>query len=162
LAAGPALAGQASTEDIVCGLDPHCKRSLSRDFRGITATTVAGTNDPLTVSLYVNFAYNSADLTSDARIALDRLGYALIDDRLKSFAFMIEGHTDAKGGDVFNQRLSEKRAEAVRQYLIAQFGVDPKRLSAQGFGRARLLDPAHPEDGVNRRVQIVNLTATGQ
>ena len=85
---GAAIA-QASTADIVCGLDPACTRHLSRALRGVTAT---GGTDPnvLSVNLYVNFAYDSAELTSDARITLDRLGYALLNDRLKGFAFMIE------------------------------------------------------------------------
>jgi outer membrane protein OmpA-like peptidoglycan-associated protein len=115
--------------------------------------------DPLSVNLYVNFAYNSAELTSDARIILDRLGQALVDDRLKEFAFMIEGHTDAHGSVPYNQTLSEQRAKAVQRYLIDNFGIAEARLRSQGFGKTRLLDPSHPEDGVNRRVQVVNTTA---
>jgi outer membrane protein OmpA-like peptidoglycan-associated protein len=155
------LAAEVRTEDIICGLDPQCTRTLSREFRGITATGGPNGSTPLSVNLYVNFAYNSAELTSDARITLDRLGYALIDDRLKMFSFMIEGHTDAKGGANFNQKLSEQRAEAVRQYLLAQFAIDKGRLIARGFGKLRLLEPSRPEDGVNRRVQILNMTASG-
>jgi outer membrane protein OmpA-like peptidoglycan-associated protein len=158
-ATSAALAADVTTEDIICGLDPHCTRTLSRDFRGVTATGGPNGAAALSVNLYVNFAYNSADLTSDARITLDRLGYALIDDRLKTFSFMIEGHTDAKGGADYNQKLSERRAEAVRQYLIAQFGIDKSRLTARGFGKTRLLDASRPEDGVNRRVQVLNMSA---
>jgi outer membrane protein OmpA-like peptidoglycan-associated protein len=154
-----AAAAEASTADIVCALDPQCTRPLSRDFRGVTVTKGPEGSSPLSVNLYVNFAYDSADLTSDARITLDRLGYALVDDRLKSFSFMIEGHTDAKGSEQYNQKLSERRAETVRQYLTAQFGIEQNRLTARGFGKLRLLDPARPEDGVNRRVQVLNLTA---
>jgi outer membrane protein OmpA-like peptidoglycan-associated protein len=83
----------------------------------------------------------------------------LIDDRLKTFSFMIEGHTDAKGGDAYNQSLSEARARAVQRYLMENFRIAEARLVARGFGKTRLLDPARPEDGVNRRVQVVNLTA---
>jgi outer membrane protein OmpA-like peptidoglycan-associated protein len=158
VAAVPARAAGLSTEDIVCGLDPHCKRPLSRDMRGVTATGGPTGSAPLAVNLYVNFEFNSADLTSDGRITLDRLGYALIDDRLKAFSMMVEGHTDAKGGADYNQQLSERRADTVRQYLISQFGVDPSRLTARGFGKSRLLDAARPEDGVNRRVQVLNLS----
>ena len=157
--ANHAGAGEVRTEDIICGLDPQCTRTLSRDFRGIAATGGPQGGSALAVNLYVNFAYKSAELTSDARITLDRLGYALIDDRLKGFAFMIEGHTDAKGSADYNMKLSKERADAVRQYLISQFAVDDKRLQARGFGKTHLLDPSRPEDGVNRRVQIVNLTA---
>ena len=164
VAIGAAHAGDKPVEDIVCSLDPNCKtqqpttRSLGR------GVTVQGATEqrPLSVNLYVNFAYDSADLTSDARITLDQLGSALRDARLAKFSFLIAGHTDAKGGAEFNQRLSERRASAVRAYLIATIGIAPDRLTAQGFGKTQLLDPTRPEDGVNRRVQIVNVTASGQ
>jgi outer membrane protein OmpA-like peptidoglycan-associated protein len=158
-ASSAAPAAQVTTRDIICGLDPHCTQPLSREFRGVTATGGPQGTDALSVNLCVNFAYNSAELTSDARIILDRLGYALVDDRLKGFSFMIEGHTDAKGGAAYNQTLSEQRARAVQRYLIEHFGIAESRLLARGFGKTRLLDPARPEDGVNRRVQVVNLTA---
>lgn len=154
-----ALAAQVNTRDIICGLDPHCTRPLSRDFRGVAVTPGPVGTDALSVNLYVNFAYDSAELTSDARIILDRLGFALVDDRLKDFSFMIEGHTDAKGTDAYNQNLSEQRARAVQRYLIENFHIAESRLVARGFGRTRLLDSSRPEDGVNRRVQVVNLTA---
>jgi outer membrane protein OmpA-like peptidoglycan-associated protein len=159
-ASSVAWAAQVSTRDIVCGLDPHCTRPISREFRGVTVTPGPGGTDPLSVNLYVNFAYDSAELTSDARIILDRLGQALVDDRLKEFSFMIEGHTDAHGSAPYNQTLSEQRARAVQHYLIEYFGIAEARLVARGFGKTRLLDPSHPEDGVNRRVQVVNLTAS--
>ena len=130
------IAAQATTTDIVCALDPQCKRPLTRDIRGVTVTKGPNGEDPLSVNLYVNFDFDSADLTSDARITLDRLGYALVDDRLRNFSFMIEGHTDAKGSDDYNQALSERRAQAVRQYLVAQFGIDPGRLAARGIRQA--------------------------
>jgi outer membrane protein OmpA-like peptidoglycan-associated protein len=158
-AASMAAAEEVRTSDIVCGLDPHCTRTLSREFRGVTVTPGPGGTNPLSVNLYVNFAYDSADLTSDARIILDRLGQALVDDKLKSFSFMIEGHTDAKGGVDYNQALSERRAHTVQRYLMENFGIAESRLAAHGFGKTRLLDPSRPEDGVNRRVQVVNLTA---
>src|SRR5262249_54173329 len=112
------------------------------------------------VNLYVNFEFNSAELTSDARITLDQLGTALRDPKLATFSFVIAGHTDAVGGDEFNQKLSERRAEAVRNYMITQYSIAANRLSAKGYGKSQLLDPERPEDGVNRRVQIINATAS--
>ncbi len=158
-----------SPNDIACALDPNCQKpqpkaqpqEKTRDLFG-RGLTVEGkpAEQPLSVNLYVNFAYNSADLTSDARITLDRLGTALRDPRLAAFSFLIAGHTDAKGGAEFNQKLSERRAEAVSRYLVTQFGIAPARLSAKGYGKSQLLDPANPEDGVNRRVQVINVTAS--
>jgi len=129
--------------------------------RGVISEGVPA-EQPLSVNLYVNFAYNSADLTSDARITLDRLGTALRDPRLEGFSFIIAGHTDVKGGADFNQKLSEQRAGAVRSYLIAQFRIPAERLATKGYGKSQLLDPDHPEDGVNRRVQVINTGAASQ
>jgi outer membrane protein OmpA-like peptidoglycan-associated protein len=149
-----------SKEDIVCAFTANCAKAHTRAMpRGVSVTGGATEQAAGSINLYVNFAYNSADLTSDARITLDRLGDALRDRRLDGFSFMIAGHTDAKGGAEYNQKLSERRAAAVRQYLIAQFGVDSNHLSAKGFGKQQLLDAQHPEDGVNRRVQVVDVTA---
>jgi outer membrane protein OmpA-like peptidoglycan-associated protein len=159
-----AVAEEPNPESIVCALDPHCAkkpltRSMTRSMkRGVTVSG-GQAEQKLSIDIYVNFAYNSADLETDARIPLDRLGTALSDPRLKAFNFMIAGHTDAKGGDDYNQKLSERRAEAVRQYLIARFGIAAQQLSAVGYGKAQLLDPSRPEDGVNRRVQVINTTA---
>jgi tetratricopeptide (TPR) repeat protein len=157
-----ASARDLSKAEIICGLDPKCRKPVSRDLgRGVTATGGNQTSSP-SVDLYVNFAYDSADLGSDARITLDQLGAALRDPKLEGFAFMIAGHTDAKGGPEYNQKLSERRADAVRRYLIAQYGIATSRLSSIGYGSSQLLDPARPEDGVNRRVQVVNITPPGQ
>ena len=89
---------------------------------------------------------------------LTTLGRALVDARLAGNAFLIAGHTDAKGSDDYNLALSEKRAEAVRQFLIDNFKIAPDKLVAKGFGRQHLKNPKLPLAGENRRVQIVNLS----
>jgi len=162
----PAVAQETpSPSQIECALDPNCPKPPSPQVhtRGLQrGVVVEGGNQeqPLSVNLYVNFEFNSAELTSDARITLDQLGIALRDPKLSAFGFIIAGHTDAVGGAEFNQKLSERRAEAVRNYMITQYGIAPQRLSAKGYGKSQLLDPEHPEDGVNRRVQIINATAS--
>ncbi len=144
---------------IACKLDPKCAKGRLRDFRGVG---VLGQKEagPPSVNLYVNFAYDLAELLQDARITLDQLGKALKNPRLAAFSFKIAGHTDAKGTAEYNQGLSERRAEAVRKYIIERFGIAPERLSAAGYGKSQLLDPSHPEDGVNRRVQVINVGQT--
>jgi outer membrane protein OmpA-like peptidoglycan-associated protein len=149
-----------SPEAIVCALNPQCaKRPLTRSLSRGLSVSGGQAEQKLSIDIYVNFAYDSAELQTDARITLDRLGIALSDPRLRAYNFMIAGHTDAKGGDPYNRRLSERRAQTVRQYLIGRFGIDARHLSAVGYGKSRLLDPARPEDGVNRRVQVINTTA---
>jgi len=152
---------------IVCELDPACPKPALRrrgltPRRGVSVEGIVTSDQENSVNIYINFAYNSAELTSDARITLDGLGTALRDPKLQGFSFMIAGHTDAKGGVEFNQKLSERRAEAVRNYLISQFGIPAARLTSKGYGKSQLLDPEHPEDGVNRRVQVINTGAAPQ
>ncbi len=159
----PVPAEEASKDDIVCALNPKCAKPVARSTSPEDTRSSGPIQPPLlSVDLYVNFAYDSAELTPDARTTLDRLGTALRDQRLDGFAFMIAGHTDAKGSAEYNLSLSERRAEAVRQYMITQYGIRPERLSAKGYGKSRLLDPTRPEDGVNRRVQVLNMTASGE
>jgi len=85
------------------------------------------------------------------------LGQALHDKRLKNTTILLSGYTDAKGGDAYNLSLSEQRADAVKAYLVKQFGIKAKRLLSVGFGEDNLKLPSAPLSGKNRRVQIVNL-----
>jgi outer membrane protein OmpA-like peptidoglycan-associated protein len=89
---------------------------------------------------------------------MDVVGRALNADKLAPFKFSIEGHADPRGGTELNQRLSEERAQSVRQYLVENHHIDPQRLTSVGKGDKEPLnekDPAAPE---NRRVTIVTIT----
>ena len=109
------------------------------------------------VSLGIQFKYNSYELTESARDVLNRLGGALISPQLSEYTFMLEGHTDAIGNSEYNQGLSEKRAKSVKNYLVSVFGIDPFRLEDVGRGESALMDEADPQNSANRRVQIINL-----
>ena len=69
----------------------------------------------------------------------------------------IEGHTDSRGSDEHNLDLSERRAAAVREYLIGEGGIAPERLESQGFGETVPIADNDDSDGraVNRRVEFV-------
>ena len=110
------------------------------------------------VDLEVLFEYNSARIAPAALATLTTLGRALTDARLAGDSFLIAGHTDAKGGVDYNLRLSQQRAESVRDFLVREFKIDAKRLVAKGFGQRQLKDAQNPLDARNRRVQIVNFT----
>jgi outer membrane protein OmpA-like peptidoglycan-associated protein len=109
------------------------------------------------VDLTVPFAFDSAELTQQGTAALAALGAALKDPALAGAKFRLAGHTDGRGTDAYNQALSERRAEAARRYLVEQSGVDAARLSAIGYGRRQLYDPANPAAASNRRVQVIRL-----
>ena len=109
------------------------------------------------VSLGIQFKYDSYELTEGAQDVLNRLGGALASPQLGAYTFMIEGHTDAIGSTEYNQGLSEKRAKSVKNYLVNVFAIEPSRLEQVGRGESALLDDADPSNSVNRRVQIINL-----
>jgi outer membrane protein OmpA-like peptidoglycan-associated protein len=110
-----------------------------------------------TVAVDIKFTLNSAELTDQAKATLKQMGTAMKSEKLASFHFLLEGHTDTTGSPDHNLALSQRRAEAVRTYLTEQFGIDGSRLQAVGRGQDALLDPNHPTSPVNRRVQVVNM-----
>jgi outer membrane protein OmpA-like peptidoglycan-associated protein len=124
---------------------------------GQTSTTAAPTPpepagpEPAGYDLLITFDLDSATLTPQARENLDAFVAALRSRALQPYRFMVEGHTDATGSESHNQRLSERRAASVVDYLVAN-GIESSRVVSRGYGeiRPRLPDPDHPE---NRRVE---------
>ena len=109
------------------------------------------------IDLEVTFEFNSAVVGPKAVPTLVTLGRALGNRELKGATFLIAGHTDAAGDDSYNQSLSERRAEAVKIFLMEQFKLSPDQLLAIGYGRSELKNTADPLAAENRRVQIVNI-----
>jgi outer membrane protein OmpA-like peptidoglycan-associated protein len=144
---GAASAQFLSREQILQALMPtYVTRSL----------TLANQTKP-TVDLHeIYFEFNSAGITKEAEPQLRELGAALIDPRIKGSSISIGGHTDAVGGDAFNQILSERRAATIRWYLIDNFGLSPASLHAVGYGKRRPKNRADVYAPENRRVEIVN------
>jgi len=136
---------------------------LTRSLRGIVVGggPEAAAAEPDTGGwiddLRVTFPFDSAEITPDARQTLDLLGQALLDGRLSADRFEIAGHTDGVGAEQYNEILSERRAEAVVDYLSENFGLPRDRLVGRGYGKAYLADPEHPRNPINRRVEILNL-----
>jgi outer membrane protein OmpA-like peptidoglycan-associated protein len=108
------------------------------------------------IDLEVNFDYNSDNIGSKAVPQVTALGEALASPDLKGGTFILAGHTDAKGSDTYNQGLSERRAEAVKQFLAEKYGIDANNLVTVGYGKTQLKNPAEPFTGENRRVQVIN------
>lgn len=106
------------------------------------------------IDLEVFFRYDSDELTPQAIGSLQSLGQALAASELRPFSYLVAGHTDASGAASYNRDLSMRRADAVRNYLVRQFAIDPERLLSIGFGEDRLRTPAEPLAAINRRVEI--------
>ena len=111
------------------------------------------------VALNIQFEFGSEELTGPARATLDRLGQAMTSPELAGQVFRLEGHTDAVGDQDYNLALSRRRALAVQSYLLENFSLFSSQLLAQGFGSSVPLPNLDPEDGRNRRVEVVNLSA---
>ena len=134
---------------------PASTAQQARPGTGSTASTEAAPS----VNLNVQFEKGSAELTALAMQTLNQLGQALTQPALAPYRFRIEGHTDTVGSTGYNKELSDRRAAAVRNYLAANFKVDPARLEAVGMGEEGLLVPTADQTAEprNRRVAVINL-----
>lgn len=155
--------GNPSAEQIIKSLTPTGPSDATRGLR--LKPAVQGQARPRppqeesAVSLTVQFATGSAELTPEAVHTLDDLGKALSSHTLASYRFRIEGHTDTVGARQSNLELSDRRATAVLDYLAENFAVDRSRLRAIGMGENGLLIPTPDQtpEPRNRRVQVVNI-----
>ena len=110
----------------------------------------------------VLFAFDSAELTPQARREIERMAFVLNHPQAATRRITLEGHTDAIGTEVYNLDLSRRRAEGVAQELVAR-GVQRDRLTSEGFGKQRPVAPNALTDGkdnpagraLNRRVEAV-------
>jgi len=119
----------------------------------------AVTKDQPLVLPGTNFAFDSAELRPEAEAKLDEVVITMQEN--PQLALRIEGHTDSKGSDAYNMRLSRERAQSVKQYLVDN-GVAAERLTAKGYGESQPVAPNTEPDGSdnpegraeNRRVEI--------
>jgi outer membrane protein OmpA-like peptidoglycan-associated protein len=101
----------------------------------------------------LNFDFGKATIRESSFSSLDKLAQTLID--AKNWKLDIAGHTDDKGSDEYNLKLSQNRANAVKDYLVKK-GVNAETITAQGFGESK---PIVPNDNDanrerNRRVEF--------
>ncbi|NLY12700.1 MAG: OmpA family protein [Gammaproteobacteria bacterium] len=105
------------------------------------------------VELDVKFDFDKAEVKRDSYSDIENLA-----EFMKQFpqtATTVEGHTDSVGNDAYNQKLSERRAGAVRDVLVNQYGVEANRINAVGYGEARPVADNATREGraINRRVE---------
>ena len=105
----------------------------------------------------IYFSFNSAAIREESEPTLAEIGQIL--RRHPDWKLAVNGHTDAVGGDASNLDLSQKRAAAVKDALVARYGVAAARLTTAGFGRAQPKDTNETLEGRarNRRVELVRL-----
>jgi outer membrane protein OmpA-like peptidoglycan-associated protein len=160
--------GQVTQQALIDALAPAAAASAPADDQPRTrswkpgvrpaaaaAGTAAAAAQPARASILVTFVTGSADLTGDAKRALDVLAGAMKSDKLASVKFTIEGHADPRGNEELNLKLSQSRAESVRAYLTSSHGLAADRINAVGKGSSALMKPSEPAAPENRRVTIV-------
>lgn len=120
------------------------------------APAPAPAGPPPSLALAIQFEANSSRVRPESGPLLGSLVAAMQSPELKTSRFLIEGHADPRGAAAQNQRLSQERAEEVRQYLVS-LGVHPSRLRAVGRGASQLANAGDPTAAANRRVRVVTV-----
>ena len=154
LTTSPADAARAADETrFLDALRNRPTRSLSTEERDQIASIASSKPK---IDLEINFEFNSAVIGSKAMPQVTELGTALTSTDLKGRTFILAGFTDGKGSETYNQGLSERRADAVKQFLSEKYGIEAGSLVTVGYGLTHLKDPANPFAAENRRVQVTN------
>lgn len=135
-----------------------------KSMRGIGGVTSQATREDggagaePSLTMHLEFKFNSDELTPQSVKYLDALGTALQDPDLRGYLYRVEGHTDSVGTDSYNLELSRKRAMAVADYMVKTFSLEREQFEVQAFGKKKPVASNDTEDGrqQNRRVVIVN------
>ncbi len=140
---------EGKTPIAIEGIAPPRPKSISKK-----AGRVIVTEKKLEIGEKIQFGLDNATILSESFSLLDEITQVIKEHpELKKVA--IEGHASADGDDNHNLVLSDQRAKAVMAYIVAK-GVDPKRLSAEGFGEKKPIGDNNTEEGrvKNRRVEF--------
>lgn len=150
------LAGAAIGAAVGAGVGVYMDRQEEKLAR-IPGTTVERVSEDTLLVHFdsdILFEVDSAILDPGSQSALNEVGSVLLE--YPKTAVVVQGHTDSSGSEMHNQQLSERRAEAVHNYLAAR-GVDTGRMSALGYGESFPVADNDTEYGrqQNRRVDIL-------
>jgi len=109
----------------------------------------------VTINLNVLFDFDKSDIKPKYHNEIKRVA-----DYMNAYPWekaTLEGHTDSKGTDAYNEKLSQRRVDAVQKYLVEKFGISADRLKAVGYGESKPIATNDTAEGrqLNRRVQAV-------
>ena len=103
-------------------------------------------------AMRIQFEFDSTAVVPASLPMLDSVGEMMSLPLVKGRSIVIEGHTDARGTEAYNDGLSHRRADAIRRYLADSFGIDTSRLVVTGKGERNPHDSIDPHAPINRRV----------
>ena len=109
------------------------------------------------ITIAIQFDLDSARINPRSYRSIGLMADALYHPALYGYCFLIVGHTDATGRRDYNLKLSERRAESIRQALMNPFGIRKLRVDTLGLGEEQLLNRSNPKAAENRRVQLINV-----
>jgi OOP family OmpA-OmpF porin len=138
------IAAQAAHDPLRA--DPYHRAPLFEQLNTLPQLTIA-----------IEFNFDSARISPRSYRSIGLMADALYHPMLYGYCFLIVGHTDATGSREYNLKLSERRAEAIRQALINPFGIHKLRVDTLGLGEEQLLNRRNPKAAENRRVQLINV-----
>ncbi|MFK7912237.1 MAG: OmpA family protein [Akkermansiaceae bacterium] len=140
------------------GADGNADDGLLKDFTSLDAMARMDGNSLLTTKALIGsdllFDFNSATLRQSARVSLMKV--ALLIDKHPDLICWVDGHTDLIGGVEGNMVLSQRRAMAVKDWLVETLDLDKKRVAVRGFGKSMPLvqEGTQQQQAPNRRVEI--------
>ena len=144
--------------DLLAGSESSENNADRTTSVGSTTQSTIAQSESLSVN-DIRFELNSAKLTQKGRIQLDIFGVVLQEEMVenKDISITFEGHTDNSGPADYNQGLSERRAHAVKKYLVEQYSLPASRIITHGAGEVRPLVPNSSAENraLNRRVEVL-------
>ena len=147
----------ADNDGVSDGIDrcPNTPAGAKVDETGCPAEVKKFLDTGLISSTDIMFDFNKATLKPESKAALDKIGNVLI--QAPDLKIEIGGHTDAKGSDKYNLKLSDERAKAVHDYLEKNFSqINPDNLVSKGYGESKPVASNDTDEGrtENRRVEF--------
>ncbi|MGH8178846.1 MAG: OmpA family protein [Steroidobacter sp.] len=136
--------------------------TIASSFASDEARVERQGDDVVLSLLGIRFPSGRSTINSDSAALMQKVQKAL--ELFADASITVEGHTDANGGDSANLILSQDRADAVKQYLVSSFGIDPEKISSIGYGEARPVATNETPAGRtrNRRIDLVIRPAVGR
>jgi len=170
LAAGPVAAQQLTDRQLVTSLSQVSSEAPAIDIALLMEEANANVgkrvaNQPnwsqLThlaqLLVEIDFENDSVAIEPQSYRTVGLIADALHHPNLMFYKFLVVGHTSSTGDARHNLKLSQERADAIREALTTTFAVSPDRLYAVGVGQEMPVDAANPKAASNRRVQLINL-----
>ncbi len=161
---GTEISTQVATErqaresaDDAIRTDVAALRTELQSMRTEFGAKITALEDGLKFAVPVNFAFDDASVRDQDRAALERF-VQVAQKYYPNATITVEGFSDPAGSAAYNKKLSERRAESVKSYLVSQ-GLSDAQLRAVGYGKSRLVNPGawgnDPAAEANRRVVFV-------